>query len=327
MEKSMDEALRFFERSIEIRTNNFKSYFRLGELYEDELYPNVEPREGEPDFLESALTNYKQSAQYGYNKAIYRIALLYFNVPHLRSPRCIKYFGDLANVDTKLTEIRLEEEDRDELDFVIGSAAYQMGRIYEGLYPGDLTADSAFVTKCLELAPVNWNKALAYYNKASRLNNVNAQVRLGKVYENGELDRQQNLGKSIQWYLKASRLLNPSERHYQAMLGLSRWYMTGTGGMSKLIPYPDPVNALLWCDRALELNAAEAYFQRGLLAEQGLGAEPAEQFLQHAYEMGHEEAGARWTYVDSEPEYDEPEIEPDAEAEAYEYNPEEEFKI
>ncbi|CAK7892492.1 hypothetical protein CAAN1_01S10330 [[Candida] anglica] len=320
IEKNVDEALRYFEKSIEVRGNNFKSFYKLGELYEDELYGKFEPNEGE-DFIATALNYYKQSAQYGYNKAIFRISLLYLNNAEHRSPKCIKYLGDLANVDTNSKEIQLEDDDRDELDHVIGNAAFQMGRIYEGLYPGELTSESEFVIKCLQMAPVNWGKALTYYNKAARLNCILAQVRLAKVYENGELDRQQNPNKSIQWFMKASSSPISSMRNYEAMLGLSRWYMKGSNGLNRSIPYPDPPKALLWCERALASNSADAFFARGLLAEQGLGIEPAQQFFEAAYELGHQIAGQRLGLVsDDEPEEPIPE-------ESYEYDLQEEFKV
>lgn len=290
VERDCEEALKYFEKSVETRGNNFRSFYKLGELFEDDLHDFVE------NPVEVALGHYKKSAQYGYNKAIYRISMIYLNVEEFRSYKCVNYLLDLANIDVKSKDINLEDDDRDELDHVVGMAAYQVGKIYEGLYPGDLSPESEFISKCLIRAPVNYGKALTYYNKACKLQNLDAQVKLGQVYENGELNRQQNPDKSIQWYLKAASSQIPSKRHPDAMLGLSRWYLEGSGGMNRLIPYPEPQKALAWCDRAVSMELAEAFFTRGLLAEQGLGIDPPEQFFQRAFEMGHYQAGVKLGY-------------------------------
>ncbi|CAH2354086.1 hypothetical protein CLIB1423_14S01706 [[Candida] railenensis] len=290
IERDCDEALKYFEKSVEIRGNNFKSFYKLGELYEDDLGDLVE------NPTEIALGHYKKSAQYGYNKAIFRISMIYLNVEQFRSYKCVNYLLDLANIDVNSKDINLEDDDRDELNHVVGMAAYQVGKIYEGLYPGDLSPDSEFISKCLIRAPVNYGKALTYYNKASKLQNLDAQVKLGQVYENGELNRQQNPDKSIQWFLKAASSQIPSKRHPDAMLGLSRWYLKGSGGLNRIIPYPEPQKALAWCDRAVLTESPEAFFTRGLLAEQGLGIDPPEQFYQRAFEMGHYEAGVKLGY-------------------------------
>ena len=102
----------------------------------------------------------------------------------------MKYLKDLSNID--LNEVRLDEEDSSEMEEVIGLACYELVKIFEGIYPGDLTQDNEFIQKSLDMAPVNYAKSLTYYNKSAKLNCLLAQVRLGIVYERGELNRQRN---------------------------------------------------------------------------------------------------------------------------------------
>jgi TPR repeat protein len=294
--RDVDSAMKYFERSIELRANNFRSMHKLGEIYEDDFSDMVITDNDVESPIAIALRYYKQAAQYGYNKSIYRISLIYLTQAEFRSPKCVKYLMDLSNIDVNSKDINLEADDRDELDHIVAMAAFQMAKIYEGLYPPDLTADCEFVVKCLAMAPVNYTKALAYYNKAAKLHNVQAQAKLGQVYEFGGLNRQQNANKSIQWYLKTVSSTLTATPSVESMLGLARWYVKGSEGMNRSIPYPDSSKALAWCERAMQTNDPESFYTRGLLAEQGLGNEPAEQFFERAYQMGHFEAGVKLGY-------------------------------
>lgn len=294
--RDVDGAMKYFERSIELRANNFRSMHKLGEIYEDDFSDMVITDDDVESPIAIALRFYKQAAQYGYNKSIYRISLIYLTRAEFRSPKCVKYLMDLSNIDVNSKDINLEADDRDELDHIVAMAAFQMAKLYEGLYPPDLTADCEFVVKCLTVAPVNYTKALAYYNKAAKLHNVQAQAKLGQVYEFGGLNRKQNPNKSIQWYLKTVSSPLTATPSVESMLGLARWYVKGSEGMNRSIPYPDPSKALAWCERAMQTNDPESFYTRGLLAEQGLGNEPAEHFFERAYQMGHFEAGVKLGY-------------------------------
>ncbi|OBA20336.1 hypothetical protein METBIDRAFT_19995, partial [Metschnikowia bicuspidata var. bicuspidata NRRL YB-4993] len=258
------EAEFFFAACLDSNPAYFRAYYEMGELCEL-LQEDAQ--------FDQAMQHYTESAKMGYNRAIYKVALVQLLVPHKRLPRFLHYFKKLAEIDMDSSDVQLSGADRDELEEIVGLALFQLAKIYEGIYPGDLQADDAFVQACLESAPVTYSRSLAYYNRAAKLSCVQAQVRLAKVYEDAELDREYNPKKSIQWYMRASSSPLKFRRHPEAMLGLSRWLMKGSAGASKHIPYPDPERAVQWCQRACkEFAYPEAFFQMGLLVEQGYAA-------------------------------------------------------
>lgn len=279
------EAERFLQHCIELDPSYFRAYYKLGELYE--------AQESEERF-DVALEHYKESAQLGYNKAIYKIALISLYVPKVRLIRFYKYLKDLASIDMDLTDIQLEGFDRDELEEVVGQALFQLGKIHEGIYPGDLTADLEFVKEATRLAKVDYARSLSYYNRAAKLQCLEAQVRLGHVYELGELNRKPNASKSIQWFIRATSSPLKFKRHPEAMLGVSRWFLKGSNGTSKYIPYPNPEGAIMWCERACkEFKYPEAYYQMGLLVEGDFVDGDAYEWFSEASQMGHLEAQAK----------------------------------
>ncbi|CUM47771.1 unnamed protein product [Debaryomyces tyrocola] len=288
IEKDIQESISYFEKSLELNPNNFKSLYKLGEIFEYDF----------PDQFDQALRRYKEAAKLGYNQAIYKMALLYLNVPLIRSTKFFNYFVELSNIDLSSKDVELTGEDRDELEEIIGLTFYQLGKIYEGIYPGDLHAEDEFISKSLERAPVNYAKGLTYYNKSAKLDCLLAQVKLGSVYENGELNRQQNPSKSIQWYMKAVSSPLLFKRHPDAMLGLSRWNLKGSDGLSKYITSPDPEKAVMWCDRAIkEFNSPDAYFAMAQLNEMGLGDRNPQPWYFKAHELGHNEASFKLGYA------------------------------
>ncbi|GEQ70528.1 hypothetical protein JCM33374_g4206 [Metschnikowia sp. JCM 33374] len=284
-ELNVAEAERYFHICLGINPGFFRAYYELGELYESQQ---------EEDQFDLALENYTESAKMGYNRAIYKIALIYLLVPKARSTKFLSFFKRLAAVDMESNDVQLNGADRDELEEIVGLAHFQLGKIHEGIYPGDLKADDQFVRASLNIAPVVYSKSLTYYNKAAKLGCVQAQVRLGRVYEEGELDREYNPKKSVQWYMRASSSPLKFKRHPEAMLGLSRWLMKGTHGASKHIPYADPEQAVQWCERACkEFDYAEAYYQMALYVEQGYASGDAEELFERAWRGGHALAGRR----------------------------------
>lgn len=284
VQQDKDEADRFFRKCLELNPHNFKAHFKLAELFEQDQTEEC---------FDTALYHYTQAAKLGYNRAIYQVALIYLTVPKVRLIKYFKYLRSLSEIDMTSKDIKLNPEDRDELEEVAGLACFQLAKIYEGIYPGDLTAEDEFVQHSLELAPVNYAKSLSFYNRSAKLQCLQAQVRLGHVYENGDLNRRQNAGKSIQWFIKASTSPLKFKRHPEAMLGISRWFTVGTNGQSKHIPYADPQRALMWCERAVkEFNFPEAYYVMGQFAEQGL-ADDAQAWYSEAYRLGYVEAGEK----------------------------------
>ncbi|CAH6721620.1 hypothetical protein CLIB1444_06S06326 [[Candida] jaroonii] len=278
IEMNIPQAVKYYERAIEYNNLNSKVYYNLGELFEYE-----------DEDIDQAITNYKHSAKLGYNRAIYKMALMYLNIPKIRSVKFIKILNDLSNIDISTTE--LIDEDKEELKDIIGLSNYELGKVYEGIYPGDLTINDQFIIKCLEIVPVNYSKALGYYNKSAKLSCNLAQVKLGKVYEFGQLNRNMNPNKSIQWYLRSVNHPLSFKRHPESMIGLSRWCIKGTEGLSKHIPNANPERAVKWCSRAIrEFGTSESYFQMGKLAELGLSPKPSKYWYTKAAKLGHLQA-------------------------------------
>lgn len=285
MEKNIDKAIDYYDRVLEINSKDFKALYKLGEIYEYEF----------DNEFNKAVEYYTAAAKFGYNRAILKMAMLYLQEPQMRSIKYMKYLKDLSNID--LNEVRLDEEDSSEMEEVIGLACYELGKIFEGIYPGDLTQDDEFIQKSLDMAPVNYAKSLTYYNKSAKLNCLLAQVRLGIVYERGELNRQRNPSKSIQWYIKASSSPLSFKRHPDAMVGLARWCLTGSEGASKHIPVPVPDRAVMWCKRAIdEFSSPDAMSFMGELCEMGLAKGRPQYWYEKAYKMGNREAGRKLGY-------------------------------
>lgn len=284
-ERDDEEAERFLKYAMELNPSLFQAYYKLGELYESQQ---------NDDKFDMALEQYKESAKMGYNKAIFRIALIYLYVPKVRLVNFIKYFKELASIDMESADIKLEGPDRDELEEIVGLALFQLGKTYEGLYPGDLTEEDEFIQEAISIARVDYGKSLSYYNRAAKLHCLEAQVRLGRLYEFGELNRKPNASKSIQWYIKATTSALKFKRHPEAMLGVSRWFLKGSNGTSKHIPYPDPEGAIMWCERAcMEFRYPEAYYQMGLLVEGDFADGDPYKWFAEAAELGHQEAQKR----------------------------------
>lgn len=295
-EKDIPQAIEWYTKCLNLYSNDYKSLYKLGEIfeYEDTTGMNLEGTQSNTDksvqSFDMALDYYKQSAKFGYNRAIYKISLLYLNAPAIRSTKFFRYFHDLANI--KVEEIRLDGDDKEELVEIIGLSCFQLGRIYEGIYPGDLTLEDDFIKDCLKIAPVNYAKSLSYYNKSAKSGCLLAQVRLGYIYEYGELDRKKNASKSVKWYIKATSSSLKFRRSPKAMLGLARWCMVGTDGISRHIPNEDRGKAITWIDRAIEeFDDADAYYMKGELCEQGIIHEDATKYYQLAYQRGHQIAG------------------------------------
>ncbi|RLV93437.1 Chitin synthase regulatory factor 4 [Spathaspora sp. JA1] len=285
-EKDVMGSIEYFEKVLEINPKDFRVLYKLGEIYEFDF----------PEEFERAVQYYTEAAKLGYNRAIFKMSMLYLHIPELRSVKYLKYLHNLANIE--LRDVKLDEEDFDEMEEIIGLASYELGRIYEGVYPGDLSMEDDFIKESVELAPVNYAKSLTYYNKSARLNCLLAQVRLGIVYEKGELNRQQNPNKSIQWFIKASSSPLSFRRHPEAMVGLARWYLRGTEGSSKYVPIACPEKAVLWCDRAIkEFNSPDAMYFMGELSEMRFTNSNPQGWYQKAYELGYEPAAQKLGYV------------------------------
>lgn len=292
IEKDLTYSIEMFDKCLQINPQDYKTIFKLGEIHEEE---------GD---IENALEMYKEAAPYT-NRAIYHIAMLYLNNPQVRSLKFIKYLTDLANIHIDDIEVKNPDE-FDEVCEVIGLAAYELGKIYEGIYPGGLSLNDEFVQRSLEVVPINYAKSLTYYNKSAKSNCILGYVKLGNVYEFGELNRGVNPNKSIQWYTKACTSPVFSKRHPDAMLGLSRWNAVGSGGSNRQIPVQNPHGAVMWCERALkEYDSVDAMYWMGELSEMGYTTTNAKMWYSKAYNLGHVEAGRKLGFADESPELSE----------------------
>lgn len=280
--QDFEEAERYLLRCVDLHPGFFKAHFQLGDLYEQQ---NTDER------YELAMMHYKESARMGFNRAIYQVAMLYLTDARSRLTKFFKYLRNLSETDMNSKDIVLSGFDRNELEEVVGLALFQLGKIYEGIYPGDVTIEDEFVKECLQIAPVNYAKSLSYYNRAAKLHCLQAQVKLGFVYENGELNRRYNPNKSIQWFIKASTSPLKFKRHPEALLGISRWFMKGSNNESKHISGPDMQKAVMWCERAIkEFDYPEAYYVMGTYAQMGLVQGSPKEWFDNAYSLGYQPA-------------------------------------
>lgn len=295
----LDQARFHLEKCLELHPGIFKARYALGKLHD-----RAQTEEG----FDLALEQYKESAQMGYNPAIYQVALALLRVPKVRLVKFIRHLISLSEIDMQSKDIQLSGVDRDELEEVVGLASFQLGRLHEGIYPGDLLADDEFVKQCLELIPVKYARSLGCYNRAAKHHCLDAQVKLGLVYERGELNRELNVSKSIQWFIKASTSPVKFKRSPEAMLGLCRWYLRGSDGVSKHIPVPDPQSALIWCERACkEFQYPEAFHFMGILAQDGLAQGFPEEWFAQARNLGYqppatepiENSAANWEHAET----------------------------
>lgn len=278
--QDFEEAERYLLRCVDLHPGFFKAHFQLGDLYEQQ---NTDER------YELAMMHYKESARMGFNRAIYQVAMLCLTDARSRLTKFFKYLRNLSETDMNSKEIVLNSFDRNELEEVVGLALFQLGKIYEGIYPGNVTIEDEFVKDCLQIAPVNYAKSLSYYNRAAKLHCLQAQVKLGLVYENGELNRRYNPNKSIQWFIKASTSPLKFKRHPEALLGISRWFMKGSDNACKFIPSPDVERAVMWCERAIrEFNYPEAYYVMGVYAQMGYVQGSPKEWFDNAFSLGYQ---------------------------------------
>ena len=122
---NVPEAENFFHECLDNNPGYFRAYYELGELYE---------LQQEEDKFDLALQNYTESAKMGYNRAIYKVALIQLLVPKARLTRFFSYFKKLADIDMESSDVQLSGADRDELEEIVGLAQFQLGKIYEGIY-------------------------------------------------------------------------------------------------------------------------------------------------------------------------------------------------
>ena len=90
-------------------------------------------------------------------------------------------------------------------------------------------------------------EAIAWYEKAAELNNVEAYLALGKIYAEGDVKVTKDMIKAIDWYKKAADL-----KCVEAYLALGRIYLDADG-----VP-KDEHQAIRWFCKAAVLNNEEA---------------------------------------------------------------------
>lgn len=111
---------------------------------------------------------------------------------------------------------------------------------------------------------VDQRYALELYIKGAELGDPNSQYRLGRCYENGELETEACINKAVQWYKRAA--VNGQS---EAQLMLFGFYSSGVPGVLK----KDSGASYYWALRAGIRGNARAVFFLGEYARSGIGIE------------------------------------------------------
>ncbi|KAI9016493.1 hypothetical protein CLU79DRAFT_762862 [Phycomyces nitens] len=135
---------------------------------------------------------------------------------------------------------------------------------------------------------------LELLHKAANLGHAVSQVRLGEMYEHGDLVKE-DPAQSIYWHSLAAEQGNP-----EGALALSAWYLTG----SKDVLEQSDRQAYLWARKAATLSTrdrwsmAKACYVIGYYCERGIGLDSpvpkdAKKWFGRAVQLGHMEAKKR----------------------------------
>ncbi|OAD66673.1 hypothetical protein PHYBLDRAFT_99781, partial [Phycomyces blakesleeanus NRRL 1555(-)] len=139
---------------------------------------------------------------------------------------------------------------------------------------------------------------LELLHKAASLGHAVSQIKLGEMYEHGDLV-EEDPAQSVYWYSLAAEQGNP-----EGALALSAWYLTGSSeGGGGLLEQSDR-QAYLWARKAATLSTrdrwvmAKACYVIGYYCERGIGLDypvpkEAKKWFGRAVQLGHMEAKNR----------------------------------
>jgi TPR repeat protein len=165
-------------------------------------------------------------------------------------------------------------------------------------------------------------KALELYKKAAKRGYIEAQIKLGELYIQEGPNR--DYGKAIKWYLEAATKGNKVAQYslakiFQNGLGINspdptlifQWYKSAAKQGNSEAQYElgklyqnrrigrDYCKALAWFEKS---GIKEAYFELGVMHEQGLGLSTldlnkAKEYYRKAVVQGHKEALLNFTQI------------------------------
>ncbi|KAG0190511.1 hypothetical protein DFQ28_001950 [Apophysomyces sp. BC1034] len=245
----------------------------LGQYYE---------REGDPA---QAISHYREAADAGLVEAVFRMAK-------------VNLHGELNQRQNMTVGLSLLYQATENATEACPDAPYLFGLILTNTY-------RKAVIPIEVVQPYGGAfGATAYFERAAQLGHVDAQSRIGYIYEHGLYGVPMNFAKSFKYYNNAANRGNA-----QAMLGLSRLCNRGSHGpndedeerrvaqdesgwIATTVRNED--EAFHWCQRAADAGLDDAWFLLGWYYEAGIGAprdfEKAIAHYQKAAGKGH--AGA-----------------------------------
>lgn len=156
--------------------------------------------------------------------------------------------GDMGLLKRYREGVRWLKRAAESADHQYNQGPYDLGCLHETGYGPDVFADEAY--------------AAQLYTKAADLGHVEANARLGKAYEFGELGCPKDAALSIHFYTGAAE-----RGHAESQMALCAWYMVGVGGVLE----KDESEAYEWAKRAAAQGLAKAQYTLGYFTEMGIG--------------------------------------------------------
>ncbi|KAL2444733.1 Chitin synthase regulator 2 [Exophiala dermatitidis] len=156
--------------------------------------------------------------------------------------------GDMGLTKRYREGVRWLKRAAEAADFQYNQAPYDLGCLHETGYGPDVFKDEAY--------------AAQLYTKAADLGHVDANFRLGRAYEFGELNCPKDPALSIHFYTGAAE-----RGHPESQLALCAWYMVGVPGVLE----KDEAEAYEWAKKAAEQGLAKAQYTVGYFTEMGIG--------------------------------------------------------
>ncbi|EXJ88571.1 hypothetical protein A1O1_05501 [Capronia coronata CBS 617.96] len=156
--------------------------------------------------------------------------------------------GDMGLTKRYREGVRWLKRAAESADFQYNQAPYDLACLHETGYGPDVFKDEIY--------------AAQLYTKAADLGNVDANYRMGRAYEFGELNCPKDPALSIHFYTGAAE-----RGHALSQLALCAWYMVGVPGVLD----KDESEAYEWAKKAAEQGLAKAQYTVGYFTEMGIG--------------------------------------------------------
>ncbi|KAG9289802.1 hypothetical protein G9A89_015382 [Geosiphon pyriformis] len=253
--------------------------------------------------LEKAFNLYMQASKQNHSSATYRTAVCYdLGAGTKRDPhRATQFYRKAAALgDTaamfKLGMILLDgllsqnKNPREAFTWLKRAAQNADSANAHALHQLGLLHEKKDIQKEIPSIIHDEHFALEQFHKAADYGYPLSCLRLGCVYEYGQLGAQVNPQKSIYYYSKAAEKGEP-----EAEIALSGWYLTGSEPVLK----QSDTEAYLWARKAADKGLAKAEYAIGYYSEVGIGvsqdAEEARRWYLRAAAQGNKRAQHRLT--------------------------------